>query len=807
MTQEKTSTDGVNGLNKGRATLVLSIGGAGAKKLLTHKKMAEDMGTVEDYRYIHVDTAEENEMHEDEDIDVVSVEADNRSMKMFDRCKNGEFDVHYLSDEHTYKTEGTSRERAVSRYKFESELDRLHEKIKTEIQDLRTENSEIVVFTLCSLSGGTGSGSLPLVSVLLREIIENIDGVDIRLVGAATAPKLKKGPGKMSEETKKYTNAHTALREIETLLKNEESKIPVPAANPDTLTDERRVSGSPFDCLFITPIREEKVDDAVGDERVSYTENINYQIGHLINWLQSTSKKGLENIFTDLLREDGTVYTLDVREVRAPVSDFSELVDKKRELDTKEDSITDIRGEISVLEDEKEELSTFLESTSESTPNREGFSVDTDTEVTEPFEDLELNDKFGQRIDEMRANLHTWGDWETIQNYREREFRFLGDPNRSVDMQEIVDYLFYGRIKEVVSKKIENHKLEKVLAEAWRNRVTSGDAVDITEDNIEDIYRETIAYLRQNDSGLKTKILSKLGKANTNKELGRKIRKLRRHYRGLKDTQNRLKKNEESVYSSLRDTQKELSEDIEDKSREVKGLENETDSLREEMESLIAKLDSKERRGIHQVYDGDILSNTTQNGIQELADKVEKSLTSAENLSDIIRRGLVRQDGVDEAVDEVLNRGFRERFEDSISVDGHKSVRECLAVSTHEDNTELAEKVIEPEGKVDRYFRSVGHNDPFRITLICMFEGVSLKNTGVYSTVLESYERGRLEELFGPSEDAGKLVERSNAYPELQNCSQDKDCEDERSQMKTSVVGAQVSDINSEFTNSDSGGE
>lgn len=736
MSGEDSTSSTDNTQNRKRKTLVLSLGGAGGKKLMTHKEVAQKTGVNESFRHLHLDTTAENGIHEDDEVERVRVETHNRAKKAFEEQKDR---IGYLTEDMELSEVGANRQRPVSRYKTEAELDRIYNRIEAEIEDLSEKNAEVVVFLLSSLAGGTGSGSLPLVSMVVRDIADNIEEADVRVLGTVSVSKLKKDSFKKVTDPTKHINSHTAVRELHELLKDERHEIHVPASDHETIASPIVVDGSPFDSFFTVLVDEESIDSSgTGDERTDYRENVNYRIAHLINWIQSY-EKGLENIFEDDLEAGGVGYTVDLKEVRFPIEDIESLADERENLKQLREKREDLEEKIDELKDERKRLKGFLNGDKEAFSIREG--------------DYGFEDRWRDMVTEVV--IDDWRDWDEIEEWKKSLFDFPDMGEHSVETQTVFDHKFYGSVLRRVDEEIDGHEFVERVREFYEREFS-----EVFDSEVEAGYEELSRYYQENGSGLGTRIRSAVGRTMTNEKKHGLLSSLHREYRDLKESRERAKKHRRKTEQTLEETYEEMGKTTESREEELRGIEEQIESVKEGIESLRNRLGRDESRGIHQVSDKNLWREKSVREIRRVMDDVG-------SMKDAVERGLADMDELRDSVESIVSGGFRERFEDDFDADSDEMTRveKLLAVSNHSENVELVEENMSHKGMVDTYIGQEGANNPYRITFLCLFQGVSLKNTSTYSHVIELLEQGRTDEIFGESKK--EEIEQRCAYPEL----------------------------------------
>ena len=309
-----------------RPTFVIGIGEAGWRMIEDISQVAEEQlgDAAEAFGYAMIDTNED--MKQSDAIEVAHpIVIDKPSTDWQDDVE----EFHYLSP----KLEplgsgdtGAMTQRPLGRYQVERQgqrediLDVLEDEIESHIEDVKgstTDNIQtngLSVWIVNSLGGGTGSGAFPIVTEVVKDLIEHRIDEDTYLFGIGGTPETAQGPGVALplDDPEHRMNAYTAIKELLAVVEPTSHEGPVrypesPTAPQDALSDD------PFEKYFLLG------HDPQEESKDKYLRQINRVAGALISYLSQPG--GLEDFpFEDVQGEDDTLWAVDAHQIHAPVS-------------------------------------------------------------------------------------------------------------------------------------------------------------------------------------------------------------------------------------------------------------------------------------------------------------------------------------------------------------------------------------------------------------------------------------------------------------------------------------------------------
>lgn len=267
-----------------RPSIVIGVGKAGIEVLSSVAEAAKRQATRDSFRLIAVDSNEAD----------LEAEAPNEATTIYLSHDNDFLEVDreacdYLTEEVEVHAEGAQRQRRVGRYKLDSrgKLDftdiflRLRNTIEQHIIERISELDpapSVNIYLVNSLSGGTGSGTFPLLAASLSAIADEIKRQHNTVVytfGVGIAPELISSPNSpiIDGPAIYYTNTHAALRDLQALMKRPSSEEPAAIklrsveSTPDQAShgDQIELTEPPFDRYFLIGINDSRVAEPPRD--------------------------------------------------------------------------------------------------------------------------------------------------------------------------------------------------------------------------------------------------------------------------------------------------------------------------------------------------------------------------------------------------------------------------------------------------------------------------------------------------------------------------------------------------------------
>lgn len=341
------------------STLVVGVGGAGSRMLKTVKEMADRQGVSETVELVAIDS-------KSEDIEANVPEIGPRQRIEFEEpdeyLPDAKARRDYIPEEATLPDEGgATKVRGVGRFYLDDDQNfrTARNKLVAAFERAHMGADYVNVWLLNALGGGTGSGTYPLISALIRFAARESDTEEnYRLRGVGTLPRLRIGGTFPDLDFRHHVNAYVALRELRTLLGRHEEldaqqKLQLWDAPQDMIDDYLQVNEAEplFDEYFLMGFDEEK-------SSTNYRRRMNEMVADLI--LYYSLVEGPEDFPERDLPAgmEGDVYSLDSAQTRVPVELVWKYVEKKTKARKKEEKIDGVLSQI----DEFERINNFLNS-------------------------------------------------------------------------------------------------------------------------------------------------------------------------------------------------------------------------------------------------------------------------------------------------------------------------------------------------------------------------------------------------------------------------------------------------------------
>jgi hypothetical protein len=278
----------------------------------------------------------------------------------------------YLTHEMDIEGKGTRRQRPVGRFKLDNAdvLDDAFETLRTEIeahvdrQVVGLEGHSACTLLLAhSFSGGTGSGTFPLVLGMLDRIAEDLPVDTIYTAGIGTVSLTlsanEDSPTELIGRGIYYPNEYAALRDLERLeaLDWTDDSLELPVYTPEShrSVEPFTFDRPPFDDYWLVGVNERKiVGSRHGVDGRTYREQLNRTIGVGAHAL--TQESSLEAWNAPV----STIGTFDRATVRVPHERLRTYCERKAERDEIERRTSEeIPNEIETLERRLERLRTL----------------------------------------------------------------------------------------------------------------------------------------------------------------------------------------------------------------------------------------------------------------------------------------------------------------------------------------------------------------------------------------------------------------------------------------------------------------
>jgi len=454
-----------------KPTIVIGIGKAGCRMSKQLAEFAEAEGTRDEFEFITIDTNTN---------DLYQFQPDGANPQELGRTDDfWDEDVQsygYLNDRFDFHGEdGTVRQRAVSRYYLDerNNFPEVYEYLDTKINKFANRKgvedprvSDINIWLVNSLGGGTGSGAFPMLAAMLQDITDGSD-LDVFVGGLGSLPRLDNyGPERMATPDANrdyYANAYAALRELRELINFDDNPDRYPiefeiGANlgSQMSADSLTVEENPFDVYWLLGFDEEQ-----GDR--SYIRRMNSIAAaciYYVSGLDSAENWPDANIF-----DEQDLYAIDATQVESPIADLQTFVDLDNDIQELAAEIENLEQTIDSLHEDTgylDELLYDLEFTFPDVPDEtetvsRSFIRDVRNRVQDFDPQQEINPAQEDSVD-LESRIEAL--FETSQqNVHDGAFEKL----------PVVEYVYSSYVHDVLTSVEAEHRFKEYVNTIWRD--------------------------------------------------------------------------------------------------------------------------------------------------------------------------------------------------------------------------------------------------------------------------------------------------------------------------------------------------
>lgn len=501
-------------------TFLIGVGEAGIETLETVKERVpgEEAGYFD---YLAIDSNNEYLGNSSIEKSLYLQQPDRLVGRMQDRFP-------FLTEDIQFGVKGAERQRPIGRFKldnpnqpsfsdnFESIEGHLRRFRQEHSTDILEQNKHINIILVNSLSGGTGSGTFPLLTAVIHYLAESIrenNQMFAYFAGFGIVSEFEFGrdikdlPG---DDGRYYANSYAAMRDLQRLLDagdEEPLRLPVHSRRlTDDATDQGtssaieqamnenafEMANTPFNDYFLVGVNEDLIEGErafVGNER--YDQVIDNQIAESIYTL---AKHGdaMENI-SGVSDNDPRVGTVTETEVRIPHRKLVDYHETQREIEELETLLFAGQGLEEVID------SDVIDGDEELDPVR--FLVRNPSVVFETMDEERADQK---REDVEKTIDGTFGGGLNVVNRTPRDIDDLVEEVEQAHDLRVTPYVLdviEDRVGEQVPAVRENR--EETVREMWQHYELSshpkyGDVSSIEQRvrNLEDFLNEQIEETR-----------------------------------------------------------------------------------------------------------------------------------------------------------------------------------------------------------------------------------------------------------------------------------------------------------------------
>ncbi len=668
------------------------------------------------------------------------------------------------SDYELEPTGGAKRQRPVSRYYIDNiqNFENVYSRLSTIISEFVDERGNDFdeeemdganVWLVNALGGGTGSGTFPLLSFMLRNILDEIDEAFF-VGGVGSLPSLGDEDLTLGTEgnANYYANAYAALRDLMYIVDYDDAgnypiSIPIEA---DVGPSEFTVEESPFDFYSLLAFRE-------GEMSQDYREQMNNTVATLICLFSEMG--GIENFQNDPNIPDSILHSIDGGILEVPVRDLDKLLDIKDRQDALEVELDSVADELEAYREDRDYLQDV---------------VDLHTGEI-PEESSPVEEKIVRTARSRAQSLDLeYFDEETLIEERNRCREQIPDLNRNFEMDSVGDYLFYNELAEIIRTKIREHSFEEEIENEWsqyRGKISDADRLDEMdarakwEDGLQRFYANWEDTLREKYENLgghrlfkKREISETLDQVESrNTQLGG----LYNTYRQLDDAKEVVEARRKECRETLLETTSEYTDHLESLEQEQLELETEQAQYENQRTSIENRLSDFSK------------SQHTTLPFTNFETFNRRMIEEADSIQYFIDRGVVTESQVAHALNYLID-SLEEPVQDLETYNKTVNVFDYLGVIATRENQSLmdldAENRQKLSGQVDSFnwVRYENLRNQFVIRLVSMYGRIALENTSEYQTLHEHYmaESESVKDLLNIDEDEDYMPKKF-AYPEF----------------------------------------
>lgn len=361
-------------------TFVIGVGQAGIGVLEALTDVVAEEGGEDRFELLAIDT---NQRELSQVPEAVSALLLTTSAEIFQSDRD---QYPYLHENIAHSEVGATRQRTLGRYALDNQtvptfsdcFNEMYERIRNHysINEYSIlQGGSLNLYLINSLGGGTGSGTFPLVSVMLKKItatMERRNNIDVYTAAVGITPRLDVSVAVQSPaaDPRYYANAYAALCDLTKLIgtsDGETLRLPVysqqlQSTSEHAMTDAMDPSGfeieaPPFDDYFLFGVNEERMGGREKGRRPvfeSYRTQVDFTIAESLYTLSLVHDENRVGAFP---QPTSILGSLSEAEVRIPVDRVNEYVRRHEEVEQLRERRAELVSALSLLrEDDAEEV-------------------------------------------------------------------------------------------------------------------------------------------------------------------------------------------------------------------------------------------------------------------------------------------------------------------------------------------------------------------------------------------------------------------------------------------------------------------
>lgn len=814
-------------------TVVVGLGEAGARMVSRVQDVVEAEGGSDELLTLALDT-------KTDEIDTYAGDADYRYdlNHPVDSLQDELPDRSYLNASDRLPPEGgAQKDRAIARLYLDSKEnfrpteEFFQKRIGEFVNSRRVPDSasHIDVWLVTAFGGGTGSGLFPLVSAMLNDVLGGID-INVRQRGVGTVPELsnwemeesilelKKPP---KGENRHYVNSYVALKELQGLLSDGETRIKVESKPKNLIQNEYNISGDVYDEYYLIGFDEGQTGKA------QYLKQKNTSVAYLIYFFSVV--EAAEDFPQGVpMSELSDLNVIDAGKIGFPAENVEEYFEYNKREGQIKNLLEDISEQQERFEKDRKYLNELVELSRGTVPDgTDHVSVDT-FRLVKRFGVDEFPIKHANKREELKQDARETAD--RIVNEKQREhFRglFSMDPinvsgdelshiesisggmdlfngplggtvggitpvepeeteslwDRLIEFtpEDVVEYLYYDQFLPKIDAEIATaeREYEKVVSQLWEKhgdefreqyasefRTYSGEEPEKKAEGLKMFLKNWIADIREDGSGILGGFLGP--DPDELRDDAKSIQSKQRELNGLREKRNTLNELRAETREKLLNRMKDLETGDDDLEKRVSELQARKTAAENQREMAVQTLHQRANNkfATMKLKSLDPLDQSTFAQIQR----------NELNLGDLIQRGILDRDLLTEDIAHVLDDQMEQQLVDIFS-DENADPTAILGVLYSQKNQfdthlNLAE-IIDYQGTQANFDYVADQaaliSDDTRISTLGVYSNADPENMSTYRVMAQCLESDslRISEILTGTRDEGLDRSIRLAYAEL----------------------------------------
>ncbi|RKD86235.1 tubulin-like doman-containing protein [Halopiger aswanensis] len=771
-----------------RKNIVISLGTSGFRTATTIHRLVQEYGLADQFTFVSIETAALNDEEIPPSFETVELRRDDAAEQRFEQLKA---EVPWLADRLELANQGATSTPPIGRFLLEYYHQQVYasvEQVLSEFVDAH-ETDELSTWLVGALSGGTAAGMLPLLSPMVRRIVESYadrHDIEAEIVAAGTVSKFEHRHQRttLGPTPETYVNTNISLQQLTTLINvpDETAQRPDPypielpmdaAPSSNVLDDGFEIREPPLDAVVLLPVDEEEIEAAPrtsDDEFSNYREHVNWTIATAVLSITQATVK-IENIFTRGFED--RLLTLAAASVRVPVEDVYDYFQSQQALTEIDGEIADLEAREADLEATIADLDDLIDEEADVTRiDVDSLNADALSGISRPVAD-ELD-----RMRETVAGLDlTDTSADDLRTYAQQIAAQIDQGDDDFPHEAIAKLVFHRLVSDQLNDRLESHEFEATVEDYWAKHSDelSEHAPGLSEADPDEKYERGIeTVLQKKRSRIKTELENTSAvRVGTRRELRKKLDRKKRllakfnhlynEFTALQDLDDTL---DEQLLPEVRVA---LCRQRDSLTSTLNNVQSDLEELREHRSNVASTVETAETR----------LTGDRSGPLQTLplnTDSLEsvstRTFDEADHLQDLVDADVVDRDDLVEALQAAIEGHLDEPLEDYMHPSLDNVAQGTLSLLTHRGNQHVLSTTATtgqtpssamPAQNITDRLDVASVDAPFTVTLVALYEDVSLANTSELRRIHERWEEGTLNELFGRDVP----FERNIAYPQL----------------------------------------